>query len=547
VSNSTNNVVARLRLTGQRAFSAGMRQVTDDSSKARRGFSKIGGAAKTMSKNVGGAAVALGTFGVAAAAGLGAKFIQDAEESRKVGKLTEAVIKSTGKAAKVSAKHVGDLAGAISNKTGVDDEAIQSGANMLLTFTRIRNEAGKGNDIFDRATQTITDMGAAMGKDPVKSSVMLGKALNDPVKGVTALSKVGVTFDAQQKKQIERYVKQGKLAKAQGVILDELAKEFGGAAAAQGSATDKLRVQFGNLSEDIGTALLPYVDRFSTWMGSKGVPLIERTATGLGRKLFPAVKWVVGAVRDGASTLSRWWKLTAPNRAKAGAEVMFRIRRGVRALSESLERNGPFLKNLVSGFKEFAVQHGPAISRFIGKLAGWSAEGLIRGVGLAIDGFRAITQFVSKFGRTTINVFGDILHGAAKAFGWVPGIGPKLKAADKDFKGFRERANTEFDKIDAAIAPKLATDKFDRQLTAWQKQLVAGDPNFIGPVAAGSAVDTNRRRRDGTFIGPVAPSTLSAGRTIVVPAPRTDVTVTMDGANVAQKVTTRQQRATKRR
>ena len=38
-------------------------------------------------------------------------------------------------------------------QTGIDDEAIQSGENMLLTFTRIRNEVGDGNDIFNQATR----------------------------------------------------------------------------------------------------------------------------------------------------------------------------------------------------------------------------------------------------------------------------------------------------------------------------------------------------------------------------------------------------------
>src|SRR5690349_24749082 len=99
--------------------------------------------------------------GALAAAGIGtmfAGFVKDAAESARIGRLTTQVIKSTGGAAHVTAQQVGDLATAISNKTGVDDEAIQSGQNMLLTFTNVRNEVGKGNDIFDQATQTITDM-----------------------------------------------------------------------------------------------------------------------------------------------------------------------------------------------------------------------------------------------------------------------------------------------------------------------------------------------------------------------------------------------------
>src|SRR6478735_4739126 len=74
--------------------------------------------------------------------GLGAvNFLKDsvgeAREAQKVGALTTQVIKTTGGVAKVTADQVGALSTAISNKTGIDDEAIQSSANMLLTFTNV--------------------------------------------------------------------------------------------------------------------------------------------------------------------------------------------------------------------------------------------------------------------------------------------------------------------------------------------------------------------------------------------------------------------------
>src|SRR5262245_39764661 len=67
---------------------------------------------------------------------------------QQVAAQTEAVLKSTGGAANVSAKQVEGYATALMRKSGVDDEAIQSGENLLLTFTNIRNETGKGNQIF---------------------------------------------------------------------------------------------------------------------------------------------------------------------------------------------------------------------------------------------------------------------------------------------------------------------------------------------------------------------------------------------------------------
>jgi len=183
-----------------------------------------------------------------------------AAESAKISRLTENVIRSTGGAANLTAKQVGDLATALSNKTGVDDEAIQSGENLLLTFTNIRNEVGRGNDIFNQATAIANDMSVALGQDMSSSAIQLGKALNDPIKGVTALQRVGVSFTESQKDQIKTLVESGKTMDAQKLILAELTKEFGGAAEAASTPLDKLTVRLGNLAESIGSAVTPAVN-----------------------------------------------------------------------------------------------------------------------------------------------------------------------------------------------------------------------------------------------------------------------------------------------
>jgi muramidase (phage lysozyme) len=253
-----------------------------------------------------GAAIAAG------AAGLGGLIegfkgvYQEGREAQKVGAQTAAVIKSTGGIAKVSAVQVGALAESISNKVGVDDEAIQSGENMLLTFTKVRNEAGKGNRIFDQATETITDMAAAMNHGVVttdglqKASIQVGKSLNDPIKGITALTKVGVTFTQKQKEQIKSLVEHGHALDAQKVILGELNREFGGSAEAGTTAVKKLGVVFGNIQESIGTALLPSIDKAATWF-SKKLPGAVATA---GRVIGPIVRTLVSGFSGLAAAFS---------------------------------------------------------------------------------------------------------------------------------------------------------------------------------------------------------------------------------------------------
>jgi phage-related minor tail protein len=217
------------------------------------------------------------TFGKGMLAGVGAVLtagvvidffkgtIAEAQEAAKVGRLTQAVIKSTGQVANVSAGQVSDLAESLSELSGVDDEVIQSGANVLLTFTKIRNEAGKGNDIFNQGTAAALDLSAALGTDLQASILLVGKALNDPISGLTALKKAGIQLTEQQKEQIKAFVEAGDIMSAQKIILAELTTQFGGAAAAAASPADKARVAWGNFQEEVGNKLLPTLNELLTF------------------------------------------------------------------------------------------------------------------------------------------------------------------------------------------------------------------------------------------------------------------------------------------
>lgn len=205
-----------------------------------------------------GSAVVGGIFGGGLIAGISSLqtaiqgVANEYSESVKVGAETERVIRTTGGAAGVTAKQVERLSTALSEKTGVDDETIQSSANLLLTFTNVRNELGKGNDVFSQAVKLSGDMATSLGTDSRTAAMQLGKALNDPVKGVTALTRAGVSFTQQQKDQIRWAMFFGDKLAAQKVILGEVSKEFGGAAEAAATPIDKLKVKWANFQESLG-------------------------------------------------------------------------------------------------------------------------------------------------------------------------------------------------------------------------------------------------------------------------------------------------------
>lgn len=193
--------------------------------------------------------------------------IAEQREAQLVQRQTEAVLKSTGAAAGATAAQVGKLANSLSKVAGIDDELIQSGENVLLTFTRIRNVAGQGNNIFDRTTKAALDLSVALGQDFQGSIIQVGKALNDPIRGVTALQRVGVSFTASQREQIKTLTESGRLLDAQKIILRELTTEFGGAAAAGADPLQKFSVSVKNMQESIGGALVPALNNLVKIVG----------------------------------------------------------------------------------------------------------------------------------------------------------------------------------------------------------------------------------------------------------------------------------------
>jgi hypothetical protein len=273
-------------------------QIVGDASNLQRALSSATGSTGKFGSALGGLAKA-GLF-AAGAAGIGGLFvtmrsgIAEFSEAAKVTAQTNAVIKSTGAAANVTAKQVESLSQALSEKTGIDDEVIASGENMLLTFTRIHNEAGKGNDIFNQATKATLDLSVAMGKDMQGASILVGKALNDPIKGLTALTRVGVTFDEGQKKMIKSMVESGNVMGAQKLILEELNREFGGSAEA-----------FGNTIPGQIRKLINVFDEFAAGIIARTIPTVQRFV-GFLQDVFQAqgIRAKLSVVWEGIETVA---------------------------------------------------------------------------------------------------------------------------------------------------------------------------------------------------------------------------------------------------
>lgn len=240
---------------------------------------KLGGIGKASKAAVGGAATAgIAVFGAALVQG-----VKDAASFETLAKKTEAVIKSTGNTAGISVQGVQDLAASLESVSGIDEEQIIDSQNVLATFTKIRN-AGP-DKIFDEAAEAALNMSVALGTDLSGATLQVGKALNNPIAGLSALGRAGVQFTTQQKEQIKAMVAAGDTMGAQKVILGELETQFGGAAEAAGSGFSgsmaRLQDAVGDAFREIGMQLLPVLTDLAEWLAENLPGAIERFKSGL--------------------------------------------------------------------------------------------------------------------------------------------------------------------------------------------------------------------------------------------------------------------------
>jgi len=318
---------------------------------------KIGSAFKGLGAVIAGAgaALAVGSFFKGA--------FKEADEARRTLAQTEAVLKSTGGAAHVTAEGVNNLSNKLSLLTGIDDEQIAANENLLLTFTNVRNEAGKGNDIFDQATGAINDMAVAMnggsaeGADFKATAIQIGKALQDPINGVTSLQRVGVRLSDQQKQQVKDMVAVGDTMGAQKIILRELSTEFGGSAAATASPLAKLSVAFKNIEETVGTAFMPAIQSAATVL-AQVLPDAMASVMAWFDRLKPAIRGVFDLFVNGDFTTA-FGKAFHVDEDSAVVGMLFDIRDAAIGLAGVIKDHLAVSLSVVAGL--FLAFSGPVV------------------------------------------------------------------------------------------------------------------------------------------------------------------------------------------
>ena len=203
----------------------------------------------------------------------GKECVKSAEDANKAFNILNNTLKVTGATSWTTSEDLVKMSEDIAYSTNYTVGEIQDMQSVLLGF---RNITG---DTFREASDAITDMATVMGMD-LKSAVQtVGKALDDPVKGLDSLRRQGFAFTEEQKKELEILVRNGEQLKAQKIILDELNTTYGGAARSAQSSFDKQKDAIISFKETLGNQLIPVLDVFAEKSATSFSTLTEKIKT----------------------------------------------------------------------------------------------------------------------------------------------------------------------------------------------------------------------------------------------------------------------------
>ena len=253
-----NQIILELKAKTAK-LEASLKRVKDTVDKTEKGFGGLRLSTAKLRRNIGALRnnmllVSFAFGGTAAAVG---GLIKAYGRQELAEKKLQTALKSTGHVAGMSADEFKAMASSLQESTTFGDEAILNAQSLMLTFTKV------GREVMPEAIETVLNMSEAMGTGLKESTIQLGKALNDPIQGISALSRVGVQLSDDQKAQIKSFMEVNDVASAQKVILGELETQFGGMAeAASKTMTGAMKQAsnaMGDAAESMGSIMEPAV------------------------------------------------------------------------------------------------------------------------------------------------------------------------------------------------------------------------------------------------------------------------------------------------
>ena len=450
-----------------------------------------------LNTTMGGLSKVMGTLGVGFAVFKGLEFVkaglEKVHELHQATAQVQAVLTSTNQMAGLSMKQLEESAKSLSSNSKFGRADIFGMQSLLLTFTSVKDK------IFNEAQPAIMDLATRMGGDLKGASIQVGKALNDPVQGMTALRRVGVSFSEDQKAVIKRMQETGNLAGAQKIILNELAVEFGGSAKAAFDADPmakfnkmmgSLKMTFGEIAESALVGLMPVFEAIGSVLKSTGKAISEvigyfkeHAIVAETVKVFlvsvVSILLIYNAQQKlsamytaftTASFIANTFAMGAMTAGFAGASAGGMVLAGVMALINSVN---PFIW-IVAGIALVVTAIYEAYQRFE-QFRGiiWAIGGVIKGyVGIWGDMFAGLGQILkgvfnldveqikAGFNKITDTIKGSAMRlGKSAKDGYTAGIGDFAKDQAKDKEGKAKKGLGEVKPMIAGVGAEAGAGK----------------------------------------------------------------------------------------
>lgn len=282
------------------------------------------------------------------------KFVDATSEAAANQAQLQAALKSTQGASGQTIESLNKHAEALQKVTNYEDDTVSKAQSVLLTFTKV------GGEVFPKATEAAADLAARMGGDLQSATLQVGKALQDPIRGISALSRAGIQFTEDQKEMIKGFVEANDIMSAQKVILGELETQFGGSAEAAratlGGAITSLQNAFGNLFEVAGPATENLRLAIEQLIEAMDNDAFRDFANTIGTVMFTALELAVKGFALLVEGISSFWGYAGPTIKEFG-DLLYQLGSVIiPAIGEAFQKVweivGPIIQYFLEGWKE---------------------------------------------------------------------------------------------------------------------------------------------------------------------------------------------------
>lgn len=403
-------------------------------------FGKLGGSVKKLGIAAGAAFAAAG----AAAVVVGKKLFDAGEAAATANARIQNITQSMG--------NFGENADQVTNKliktantlavmTGVERNTIKETQALLLTFNSINKTADEASGVFDRATAAAIDLAAAGFGNATTNAQQLGKALEDPIKGLTSLTRSGVTFTEAERERIKTLVESNRLGEAQSLILDAIEKQVGATSLATANASDRIRESFGVIVDEIALSLAPtfekltdavtrLISKFAEWWRENGprvIEVIQKTVERgielwnvIRQNVEPIVRKLIQTFGDLIGRFREWWERVSPAVFEAFGRVRDAIVRVWDSVKPLITTIRDLFGTLFGGVSEGG--EGKLFESFLNILVS-VIEAVAAAVSFAFDEFKRFFDLIKRIAENPI------------VQGLLSGIGSAVSAIGRFFGG----------------------------------------------------------------------------------------------------------------